>query len=279
MSNWSFNIQKAILSLTFEKNIFMKNLTYLAITILLVACQPDKKTEENQTEEAAYQAPDHHSASLTKVLDAHGGYEQWAKMKSLSYSKGNEFTITNLQNRKILVESPDQTIGFDGTDVWVTPDTVDASRARFYHNLFFYFYAMPFVIGDPGAFYEDVEPRELKGKTYSGIKISYGENIGDAPDDNYILWYNPETNEMQWLMYTVTYRSGEPTDSYNLIKYDVWEEVNGLVLPRTIQWHQFENDLVGEMRNEIVFDNIKITTEAPADSLFVMPDNAQIAPR
>jgi len=256
----------------------MKNLTYLAISILIIACQPAKQAEEKPNEETAYQAPDHHSASLTKVLDVHGGYEQWSKMKSLSYSKGNEFTITNLQNRKILVESPEQTIGFDGAEVWVTPDTVDASRARFYHNLFFYFYAMPFVVGDPGAFYEDVDPRELKGKTYNGIKISYGENIGDAPDDNYILWYDPETGKMEWLMYTVTYSSGGPSDSYHLIKYDQWTEVNGLILPKAIQWHQFENDSVGEMQNEVLFENIEVTQDPPADSLFVMPENAQVAP-
>ncbi|WP_370088120.1 DUF6503 family protein [Ekhidna sp.] len=256
----------------------MKNLTYLAIVMLIAACQPGKKAEENQTEEVAYQAPEHHSESLTKVLDAHGGYELWSKMKSLSYTKGDEYTITNLQNRKIRLETPEQTIGFDGKEVWVTPDTVDASRARFYHNLYFYFYAMPFVVGDPGAFHEDVEPRELKGKTYNGIKISYGENIGDAPDDSYILWLDPATNKMEWLMYTVTYRSGEPNDTYKLIKYDQWTVVNGLTLPTAIQWYQFENDVVGEMRNEVKFENIELSVEPPSDSLFVMPENAQIAP-
>ncbi|MEQ9006731.1 MAG: DUF6503 family protein, partial [Ekhidna sp.] len=165
----------------------MKYLTILSLAVL-VACQPNnqKESSEEATQaEAIYEAPSHHSESLTKVMDAHGGYEQWSKMKSLSYMKGDESTITNLQNRQIRLESPKQTIGFDSNEVWVTPDTIDASRARFYHNLYFYFYAMPFVVGDPGAFYEDVEPRELIGKAYIGIKISYGENIGDAPDDNF----------------------------------------------------------------------------------------------
>ncbi|GAB4247021.1 MAG: hypothetical protein Tsb0034_26130 [Ekhidna sp.] len=257
----------------------MKNLTYLAISILIIACQPGKQVEERQTEEVAYQAPEHHSASLTKVLDAHGGYEQWSKMKSLSFSKGNEFTITNLQSRKILVESPEQTIGFDGAEVWVTPDTVDASRARFYHNLFFYFYAMPFVVGDPGAFYEDVEPRELMGNTYKGIKVSYGENVGDAPDDNYIVWFDPETNQMEWLMYTVTYRTGEATNEYSLIKYDGWKDVSGLLLPTTLQWYEFENDSVGAEKWEpAVFENVQLSADAPVDSLFEMPAGAVIAP-
>ncbi|WP_420317389.1 DUF6503 family protein [Ekhidna sp.] len=258
----------------------MKYLTILSLSVL-IACQPNNQKdipEEAVQAESIYNEPGHHSESLTKVMHAHGGYEQWSKMKSLSYMKGEESTITNLQNRKIRLESPKQTIGFDGEVVWVTPDTIDASRARFYHNLYFYFYAMPFVVGDPGAFYEDVEPRELSGKTYNGIKISYGENIGDAPDDNYILWYDPETNKMEWLMYTVTYRSGEPSNTYKLIKYDQWAEVNGLLLPTAIQWHQFKDDSVGEMSNKVRFEDIKITEEVPSDSLFVMPVDAQIAP-
>lgn len=257
----------------------MKKLTYLAIFAMAIACQPTSQKESAETEAPAYEAPAHHTASLTKVFDAHGGYEQWSKMKSLSYLKGEESTITNLQNRKIRLESPKQTIGFDGQEVWVTPDSVETGRARFYHNLFFYFYAMPFVVGDPGAFYEDVEPMDLNGKTYNGIKVSYGENVGDAPDDNYIIWYDQETGKMEWLMYTVTYRSGEPSDRFSLIKYGDWAEFSGLVLPTSMQWFQYDGESVGDPRGEAtVFQNIEISTEAPDENLFVMPEGAQIAP-
>lgn len=257
----------------------MKNLTFLSILAMAISCQPAQQNETAEETEPAYVAPTHHSASLTKVIDAHGGYELWSSMKSLSYLKGEETTITNLQNRKIRLESPKQTIGFDGQEVWVTPDTVDVSSARFYHNLFFYFYAMPFVVGDPGAFYEDVEPKELAGKTYSGLKISYGENIGDAPDDNYIIWYDQETGKMEWLMYTVTYRSGEPSDTYKLIKYAGWEEFNGLALPTSLQWFQYDGETIGEPRGEAtIFQNVALSTEAPDESLFAMPENAAIAP-
>ncbi|MEO9869612.1 DUF6503 family protein [Ekhidna sp.] len=258
----------------------MKNLTFLAIGALAFSCQPAQEKETAEETVPVYQKPAHHSESLTKVFDAHGGHEQWSTMKSLSYKKGEESTITNLQNRKIRLESPNQTIGFDGQDVWVTPDSVDASRARFYHNLYFYFYAMPFVVGDPGANYEDVEPKELDGKTYSGIKVSYNAGVGDAPDDNYIVWYDPETGKMEWLMYTVTYRSGEPSDKFSLIKYGTWQEFNGVVLPTSLQWFQYDGESVGEARGEATpFENIQITADAPDESLFAMPEGAQVAPK
>lgn len=257
----------------------MKNLIYLIALAILAACQPATQTESAEQDTPAYQKPNHHSESLSKVIDAHGGYEQWSKMKSLSYLKGDESTVTNLQNRKIRLESPKQTIGFDGTDVWVTPDSVDTKRTRFYHNLFFYFYAMPFVVGDPGAYYEDVEPKELDGKTYFGIKVSYNSGVGDAPDDNYIIWYDPETYKMEWLMYTVTFRTGEATEDYSLIKYENWDTFGGLLLPTTIQWFNYDGESVGESRGDAtVFENISISDEAPDESIFEKPAGAIIAP-
>lgn len=257
----------------------MNKLNYLIIMVVAMACQPTTSNQPVEQNTSRYQKPAHHSESLTKVFDAHGGYEQWSRMKSLSYKRGEESTIVNLQNRMIRLESATQTIGYDGKDVWVTPDSVDVSRARFYHNLYFYFYAMPFVVGDPGTYYEEVGPRELNGKTYHGIKVSYGEGVGDAPDDNYILWVDPATNQMEWLMYTVTYRSGEPSDKYSLIRYDGWTSFNGVVLPTTLQWFTYDGNDVGDPRGEAtIFSEVILSEEAPDASQFMRPEGAVIAP-
>jgi len=256
----------------------MRHLLILGIFILS-SCS----TNQNSSEEYSKTQPDvsgmhHHIDELTKVFDAHGGYDQWTKMKSLYYVKGKEATITNLENRKIRLESPDQIIGFDGKDVWVQPDTVDASRARFYHNLYFYFYAMPFVVGDPGAYYEVMGQRIIQGKEYNQIKVSYGKGVGDAPDDNYMILSDPQTNKMEWLMYTVTYRSGEPSDDYHIIKYGDWSEFNGLFLPTSLEWFVFENDSVGSSRSKVIFEEINISEQYPDSSLFIRPEGSQIAP-
>ncbi|MEM6641525.1 MAG: DUF6503 family protein, partial [Bacteroidota bacterium] len=245
----------------------------------IFACSPSTESAY-KTELDSYVAPAHHSSSLTSVFDAHGGFETWSKMKMLTYRKGNELTVTNLQNRKIKITDPNKVIGFDGQDVWQMPDSLDASRTRFYHNLFFYFYAMPFVVGDPGAYYENVASKELAGKSYAGIKVSYNQGVGDAPDDNYIIWYDPDTKKMEWLMYTVTYSSQEPSDTYKLIKYSEWRNFEGLLLPTKMQWHQYDGESVGEPQgNALAFSDIALSQDAPADSIFTMPLGATIAPR
>ncbi|MEQ9402086.1 MAG: DUF6503 family protein [Cyclobacteriaceae bacterium] len=253
-------------------------ITSIIIISLATGCQPNQPAENAGAEEVTPAPTEHHSENLAKIFEAHGGFQKWASMKQLSYTKGGESTITNLSNRKIRLVSEKQTIGFDGENVWITPDSVDAGRARFYHNLYFYFYAMPFVVGDPGAFYKDVDPRKIKGEPLNGIKVSYGESVGDSPEDFYIIWYDPETYKMKWLMYTVTFRSGEANENYRLIKYDQWAEFEGLLLPTTIQWHEYKDGIEGEMSNEVVFENIALSTEAPSEDLFEMPEGAQIAP-
>ena len=251
-----------------------------SLSFLLFACQTKQDQSSADQEASTDEAPSHHMDFLTQVFEAHGGYERWSQMKSLSYRKGEEVTVTNLENRKIRVEDGERVIGFDGSTVWVSPDSADASRARFYHNLYFYFYAMPFVVGDPGAYYEELPTRKIKEKTYKGIKVSYEEGVGDASDDNYVLWVDPESNRMEWLMYTVTYRSGEPNDNYRLIHYKEWGSFNELRLPTQIQWYHFDGDSIGSERGDpVMFTEIVIGDSYPADSLFSMPEGAIVAPR
>lgn len=258
----------------------MKTLTF-AIALLLAVCACTKKQEQErdtadiQKKDAGLNA--HHSASIRKVFEAHGGFDKWSSMQGLSYRKNDEQTVTNLQNRKILVKSDEQTIGFDGAQVWYLPDSLESSRIRFYHNLYFYFYAMPFVVGDPGVYYEDLAPRTILEKEYKGVKISYGKGIGDTPEDNYIVWYDPATYQMEWLMYTVTFTTGTVSEQYKLIKYDKWATFEGLVLPTEIVWYTYKDGEAGDPLQAVKFEDVAISKEAPAQEIFAMPEGAAVA--
>ena len=255
----------------------MKSITPFYL-LLIVACSPAKKTEGVLENKAESVKRERHSENIDKVFEAHGGYDVWTKMNQLSFVQGTEQHLISLVNRHSKIVSDERTIGFDGKNVWIAPGDAKIDGARFYHNLFFYFYAMPFVVGDPGVFYEDIEDREILGKTYSGIKISYDSGVGDSWKDNYIIWYDKSSFKMEWLMYTVTFRSREVGQNYSLIKYDKWNEFSGLILPTAIQWYNFENDSIGDMRNEVAFDSISISSETLPLDLFSMPSDAQIAP-
>jgi len=220
-------------------------------------------------------------ATIASILDAHGGIDAWNNMENLTFGmqKGEELEITTtaLKSRQSLIETNDHKLGFDGTNVWLqNKDTVTyKGNAKFYYNLMFYFYAMPFVLADDGITYKEVPALEVDGKKYPGIHISYDAGVGESPDDEYVLYYDDETKKMAWLAYTVTYFSKEKATKYSLIKYADWQDIGGLQLPETLQWYQYEDGKVGDMRNERKFTKVAISKDMDA-SMFTKPENSEL---
>jgi hypothetical protein len=219
---------------------------------------------------------------IANVLNAHGGINTWRKMKTLKFTMikeaGDEITTTDLENRYSIIEMSKHSIGFDGEIVWLQnkDKTVYEGNPKFYYNLMFYFYAMPFVLADDGIIYEDVKPLYFEGKVYSGIKVSYEGGVGASPEDEYIVYYDSTTGEMAWLGYTMTYFTKEKSKKWSFIKYSDWQNVNGLKLPKRLIWFNVENNLPTTKRNELNFTNVLLTDASKEASSFAMPKNADV---
>jgi hypothetical protein len=210
----------------------MKKISLLLIVFtLIVSCK-------NETNTAAKK--EKFPSDLAKVFEKHGGLNVWNKMRILSFNNGEEIHTSDLHTRKIIINTPTYSLGFNGEETWLTQEDSTSFKGNkdFYYNLFFYFYAMPFVLADPGITYEKSADLLFEGIQYPGYKISYASEKGTSPDDNYIIYYNPETYQMAWLAYTVTFKSKAPSEKYNLIRYLQWETTNGFVLPREITWYK-----------------------------------------
>ncbi len=220
--------------------------------------------------------------SISKVLKAHGNLDQWNKMKTLKFTmqkeNGAEVTTTDLKNRKSLIDMPNHTIGFDGTKVWLNKkeDTNYEGNPKFYYNLMFYFYAMPFVLADDGIIYEDIKPLEFEGKNYPGIKISYESGVGESPEDEYILYYDESTDQMVWLGYTVTYFSKKKEKEFHFIKYSEWQDINGLLLPETLTWYGYKNNLPTEKQRDVKFMDVVLSEDKMNPEFFEKPEQAQV---
>lgn len=218
----------------------MKKLIVLvALSIAVLSCKNDSKKETSSKEKIAEKV-EKYPADLAKVFAAHGGLDTWKKVQVLSFNKGEEIHTVALKSRKTVINHPDYAIGFDGKEVWLNEIKKGAYKGNpnFYYNLFFYFYAMPFVLADDGIIYDKVDAITYNNRIYPGIKISYKANVGTSPDDNYIIYYDSETYKMSWLAYTVTFKSKKPSEKYNLIRYGKWNDVNGLLLPEEITWYK-----------------------------------------
>lgn len=221
---------------------------------------------------------------LQKALSAHGGLETWRKYSKLEYTlswpdkEGTEKQIINLNNRKVLINRDTVKVGFNGEVVWVSPDlgSFGGNSARFYHNLYFYFFGIPYLLSDPGIIYEDLGEKTVDDKTYYALKVSYESGVGDSPEDLYIAHFNTETYQLELLLYTVTYFSGEKHTNYNALYYPDWVKVDGLMVPTTLKGYKYEEGQIGELRYEVAFSNINFSQESPAEEIFEMPKVAEI---
>ena len=263
----------------------MKN--YLVLFVLLFiasACKQETKpvVNEDYSKSTLDVTTSIYPENLTKVFNAHGGIDAWKSMNSLSFTMekpdGKEVTTTNLDSREALIESPNATIGFDGNKAWFLNKMEGEYKGyppKFYYNLMFYFYAMPFILSDDGINYSDVEPLVFEGVTYPGIQVTYNAGVGETPEDRYVLYYNPETYKMEWLGYTVSFVPGIDKKELHFRKYGDWQEVNGLLLPKSITGFGFKNDKPTEAKATTNFSDIKLSSSSVDKKVFAKPDDGE----
>ncbi|MDP5171766.1 MAG: hypothetical protein NWR72_16075 [Bacteroidia bacterium] len=254
---------------------------FLTIPILLLsACVTPESQKGNQTEGAVPAEVIPYPTAFQQVLDSHGGIDTWRSKQSLQFDlvkeSGTETHQINLWTREDKVTAPDFAMGYDGSQVWLMADTSYQGNAVFYHNLIFYFYAMPFVLADEGIVYSETAPLVVEGKTYPGIKMSFESGVGTSDKDEYLLHYDPETYQMAWLGYTVTYFTGEKATAFNWIRYDDWATVDGLVLPNSMSWYDTADGLPTEFRNKLPVSNVRLSGEAMPETTFAMPAGAEM---
>lgn len=245
----------------------------LLICFLAFSC--DEPPQSSQAEVSPV-AETVYPAGISRVMKAHGGIDAWKSQRTLKYTilretEGEVQTI-DLWNRWDKVEMSDAVMGYDGEEVWLVADTSYKRDPVFYHNLMFYFYAMPFVLADDGIVYTDTTAVEFEGLSYPGVKISYDAGVGASDKDEYILYYHPETGQMAWLGYTATYFSGKKADSFNWIRYDDWIDVSGVILPKSLTWYKHENGFPNEPRNTVEFADISLSKEALPITTFQKPE-------
>ena len=242
----------------------------IAVAVLGMALKP---VNEAAVKQDAFQ----------KSLAAHGGLDKWNSYGTLVFDRmvnGGVATHTiDLKSRYEKIVTDASTICYGAEGFWI--DTEDEkARAqlggqRFYRNLWFYFFGLPFVTADPGANQEILEDATLDGKTYNRIKITFGENVGDAPDDQYILWTDPSSGQLAMINYSVTFGKGKSeSEKYNAIVFNEWQEANGLIVPKKFTGHVWEDGKLGKKRYGFEFGNVSFKAEQPDVYFFATPEGA-----
>ena len=220
-----------------------------------------------------------------KLLDAHGDWSKWIDAKAFSYAMVHETNLAwenhyiNLTDRKIRVDADTWQMGNDGEKVWISPNrqAFQGNSVRFYHNLYFYFYSIPYIFTDPGVTVEKTENKLVNGQSYEAFQVSFAENVGDSPQDKYFMLVDPETGKLAWVLYSVTFFDKSNT-KMNALKYEDYRDAGGLVFPRVMTGYQFENDSTRRISYQVSFSDVFLVDEEMDADLFAMPEkNAVVA--
>ncbi|MEO1624369.1 MAG: heat-shock protein Hsp90 [Bacteroidota bacterium] len=162
---------------------------------------------------------------------------------------------------------------FDGHDVWLHPDTADWGRGRFDIFTWQYFFQAPYKLSDPGTKWELLGVDSLNGQAYELAKLSFEGGTGDAPDDWYILFKDPQTNLLHAMAYIVTYsRSQEEAEkSPSLILYSNYKDVDGIPVAQDWTFYKWnrEEGITGEARGHGQVRQVQFEKELAAT--FDMP--------
>lgn len=180
---------------------------------------------------------------------------------------------------KLRIEEEGLTTVFDGKEVYITPDTVDAPGARFGIFTWTYFMALPYKLSDPGTIWTDTPFNTLDGKEYDSKKLSFEDGTGDSSLDWYICYTDPTSHLLECAAYIVTYSSSqeEAEEDPHAITYEAYREVDGIPISHEWKfWAWREAEGLTEQLGFASLSNVHFEEET-AD-MFSQPEKGKLVP-
>jgi hypothetical protein len=200
---------------------------------------------------------------LHQMTEAHGGLQAWRALRSMTFvdswdsGLGSRVTM-DLATRRARLEltGTDAVAAWDGEKVWSVNWPAKTPPPRFLVGLNWYFLNLPWVAQDPGVHVAEAGTATLGDDPteYVALRMTFGEGVGDTPDDYYLLYVDPETHRLHGCEYVVTYRALLPegvehTPPHDLI-FDEFTSIGGLVLPTAFTIYEKDGSVYASCRVE-----------------------------
>jgi len=255
-------------------------------SIIIFSCSTKQEKQSAETVEETKNEPKVvYPKALNALTKAHN-LEDFNNKEVIAfdielYFRGNlrlDGTIYSRTNStRVLVEKKNGVkLFFDGSEVYISPDSADAKGARFDALTWQYFAMAPFKFKDNGTNWIEngLLPLNSVEDKQPTLKLTFGENIGDAPDDWYIIFQYEDSHLLKALAYIVTFGNTpqeKAEKNPHAIVYDDYEEVDGVQMATKWSFHNwnFETGL-GEQLGKATISNIRIIKET--DDLFAIED-------
>ncbi|MEO9872047.1 hypothetical protein [Ekhidna sp.] len=229
---------------------------------------------------------------IWESIETHGGLEKWFSNGPIAFrfnyqpldgtkQRDSYQLVDNWSVRAAHEVSSNRNwkYGWDGENAWSLPDSVDVGvNPRFWSTTPYYFIGLPFVLADEGVVLEEFGQKEYKGVTYDLVKATYEAGTGDASDDFYVIYLDPETRQMAGLRYIVSYPGFFPAGGHSPEKF-MWiqdyQEVEGIQMSTGYNTYWFKGDSVAEHITKIEVSNVEFLPET-LSSYFDVPVKAKV---
>jgi len=272
----------------------MKNILILILLSILASCNQSQKKETPTAEPIEIEpnsgigdgAVSPAVAFAQSIENAHNK-TAWNSNTAVAFDIDLKFggqerlngKITSLTNSsKIRIDKKDGAkLIFDGSEVYLCPETAPDKGARFDMFTWQYFFAMPFKLTDPGTNWENIDSKKENELSYPAGRLTFRKNIGDAPDDWYVIYQDPKTNLLHAAAYIVTFGSeiDKANENPHAIVYSNYKTVEGIQVATQWDFHEWSEEKgIGKKLGEATISNI-VFFEAEAD-LFEKPDKSKL---
>lgn len=167
------------------------------------------------------------------------------------------------------------TATFDGEKAWYAPDTAEFANARFNIRTWPYFTEAAYKLNDPGSNMENMGLTDLNGTTYHAGYMTFGDNVGDSPDDWYIVYADTSDHLLKALAYIVTYKKTQEkaNEDPHAITYSDYVDLDGIPIASHWEFHTWRDSLgLTEKLGDARLSDMEFVTVP--DSLFHAPAGA-----
>ena len=218
-------------------------------------------------------------------IEAAGGFEAWEHVRNASFTVTTvwfDSTGTETRRRPRFVwikKDPERSRierqekegyyvqAHDGATAWATLDGVrlpedhKATKETLYVSRdVLYWFGLPYKLGDSGVHTTPI-PEDSTG--YAGVKVSFGEGVGEHPGDRYFYYFgesSPFPVEVHYI------EQGYTHEDVNRTRWRDFQAAGPITFVGTREWYDEE----GVRTKQLLISDVKINPGVP-DSMFVPP--------
>jgi hypothetical protein len=216
-----------------------KILTLTFGLFLLISCKKEEKKEDNfvaNIENAHNKSAFLKEEIVTFDIESYFGTNKWIS---------GTISLSTDSGKGKIVMADSSVIIFTGSDVFYSPKIQDTAGVRFNAYTVPYFFMLPYKLSDDGTKFSDYQNVETTADDFNAKKLSFEANIGDAPNDWYVLYSNKKTNLIEKTAYIVTAKSAKEDAEKNphAIEYLNYKEVNGIPFATNWLFYEWKQDV------------------------------------